>query len=136
MRSLFALVLTAFSVHAVPAAAAPAVPPACVALARTWQSIELACPLEAVAPQRYRFSAKFSGSHDDTALSLASTLDGAPIACDAGSKTESNGEDGDIVLECRFAMAQPTAGGALRVRMKWYHATYEGHAFAAVDATP
>lgn len=133
MRSLFALVLAAL---AVPAAAAPAAPPACIALAKTWQSIELACPLEAVTPQRYRFSARFSGSHDDTTLSLTPSLDGEPLACDVGSRTDSSGEDGDIVLECRFALTQTAAGNALRVRMKWYHATYEGHAFAAVDATP
>jgi hypothetical protein len=32
------------------------------------------------------FTAGFSGSHDDTTLSLAATLDGAPLACAPGSK--------------------------------------------------
>lgn len=131
MRFLLAMALAAL---AVPAGGTSAGPPACVALAQTWQSIELACPLKEAAPQHYRFAASFSGSHDDTTLSLAATLDGAPLACDAGSTTDSSGEDGDVVLECRFAGAH--AGGVLRVRLKWYHATYGGHTFAAGDMAP
>lgn len=134
MRTLLALLVLALTVPA--AAGAPGAPTACVVQAQTWRSIELACPLNAVAPQRYRFAARFSGSHDDTTLSLAPTLDGTPLRCDAGSKTDSSGEDGEVVLECRFAPAHATAGHALQVRMKWYHATYEGHTFAAGDAAP
>lgn len=112
-----------------PAAATDATDTACVAQAQTWRSIELTCALPAAA--RYRFAARFSGSHDDTTLALEPTLDGAPLACEAGSRTDSSGEEGDVVLECRFAVAD-AAGRALQVRLNWYHASYEGHGLAVV----
>lgn len=101
---------------------------ACVAQAQTWRSIELTCPLSTAA--RYRFAARFSGSHDDTTLALEPRLDGAPLACEAGSRTDSSGDEGEVVLECRFAVA--AAGRALQVRLKWYHASYVGHGLAVV----
>lgn len=132
MRCLPAVLCALF---AAPASAAPPAQPGCTALTQTWQSVELACPLEAAAPRRWRFAADFSGSHDDTELSLTPTLDGKPLACEPGSKTESNGEDGEVMLECRIALP-PSAGGALRMQLRWYHATYLGHHFAALQAAP
>lgn len=76
--------------------------------------------------QRFRFTARFAGSHDDTAASLTPTLEGRPLACEKGSKTNLSGEEeGDAALECRFSITG--AAGAelsLRVNLAWYHARY------------
>jgi hypothetical protein len=75
--------------------------------------------------QRYRFKAHFSGSHDDTTASLTPTLDGKPLACDASSKTQTEGEEGDVSLECRFSITQSgSAAQAFRVVLAWHHAQY------------
>jgi hypothetical protein len=85
------------------------------------------CALEAAVPRRIRVKVHITGSHDDTTASLDVTLAGAPVACDAGSKTRTEGEDGDVVLDCRFDAngkgGEPTA---LRASAKWFHAQYVG----------
>jgi len=81
-------------------------------------------------PQRFLFSADFSGSHDDTTLSLEATLDGAPLACAPGSKTDSSFEDGQVRLACRFTVSAGP-GRTLAVALRWRHAQYMGFGVAA-----
>ena len=91
------------------------------------------CPIVAKeTAQRYRFVANFGGSHDDTKLSLVATLDGAPVACTAGSKSSSRYEDGDIRLDCGLELK--TAAGTRHVwavKVQWYHAQLSDVRFAA-----
>jgi hypothetical protein len=87
---------------------------------------DIRCALSASeSAQRYRFKAHFSGSHDDTTASLTPTLDGQPLTCNAGSKTQTEGEEGDVSLECRFSITQSgSAAQAFRVVLAWHHAQY------------
>jgi len=107
--------------------AAAATPAACESLTPRPDRREISCPLKAPATaQRFRFKAHFSGSHDDTTATLALTLDGAPLACEPGSKTYLEAEDGDVMLECRFSIAPgdtPTPR-SLRALLAWHHAEY------------
>jgi hypothetical protein len=97
----------------------------CTTAAQTWNSREVACRVPAA--QRYVFTARFSGGHDDTMARLQPLLDGAPLACEAGSKTELVGEDGDVSLHCAFAVER---AGDLRVTVRWSHAEYTAAALA------
>ena len=87
---------------------------------------EIECHLNpSEAPQRLRFTANFSGSHDDTTASMEVTFNGSPLACEDGSKTSLAGEDGDVSLECRFSVAEkPEAKQILMVALRWRHAEY------------
>ena len=98
----------------------------CTTAAPTWDSREVACRVPAA--QRYVFTARFSGGHDDTMARLQPQLDGAPIACDAGSKTDLVGEDGDVSLHCAFTVER---AAELRVTVRWSHAEYTAAALAA-----
>lgn len=94
--------------------------------------LKLVCVLDAGAPQRVHVKVDFTGSHDDTHAALEVSLGDAPVACDAVSKTSSEGEDGEVSLDCRFTVAA-TAGTAqvLRASARWFHARYlnvEAHA--------
>lgn len=85
------------------------------------------CPLVASgARQDFGFKANFTGSHDDTTASMTARLDGAPLACDKGSKTSLMGEDGEVSLDCRFSVTA-NAGARLvfSVALTWRHAQYE-----------
>src|SRR5258706_9139397 len=96
---------------------------------------DISCPLDpASAPKHLRFKVDFSGGHDDTMASMALSVDGAPLACEQGSKTQLMGEDGDVSLECRFSL--PDADGTkrvLRVLLKWSHAQYTDFELAPVE---
>ena len=81
----------------------------------------------ATAPQRYVFTARFSGGHDDTMARLQPQIDGAPLACEAGSKTELVGEEGDVSLHCAFTGVREAE---LRVTVRWSHAEYTDAALA------
>jgi hypothetical protein len=85
---------------------------------------EYRCPLTANGSgQPMRFKANFSGSHDDTQLSMNLSLDGLPVACGKGSKTWLNGEDGDVTLECHFILdGAPGNKRMLRATVNIYHA--------------
>jgi len=112
--------------------------PACaeVALACETQSVnfkkrEYRCPLKANGSgQHIRFKADFSGSHDDTQLSISLSLDGLPVTCGKGSKTWLKGEDGeegDVSLECHLVL-DGAAGSQrmLRATVIIYHAEFVG----------
>ena len=116
---LWALVALAPAVSADPDAALR-----CESTAAGRDKLDVACWLPTTA-KRHRFTAHFSGSHDDTRLSMIVTLDGAPLACEPGSKTSLEGEDGDVSLQCLVpATAQASPTRALRVRLSWWHALY------------
>lgn len=131
LRSIFALL--AFAVLSVSAPDAMRVVQAagkapCEAPDAAGDQREIRCTLSAsTTPQPLRFTANFSGSHDDTMLSMNATLDGAPLTCDAGSRTELMGEDGDVSLICRFTLAaRAGASHVLAVSLTWRHAQYAG----------
>jgi hypothetical protein len=96
---------------------------------------DISCPLDvASAPRRFRFKVDFSGGHDDTMASMALSIDGAPLECGQGSKTQLMGEDGDVSLECRFSIANPAgARPVLRVLLKWSHAQYTAFELVPVE---
>ncbi len=106
----------------------------CEAQASPGDLRNIACPLKAsTTPRRYRFKADFSGGHDDTMASMALSLDGAPLACDEGSKTSLMGEDGDVSLECRFSVPQAAGAPVLKVVVKWSHAQYTDAGLVALE---
>jgi hypothetical protein len=101
-------------------------PAACESLTPRNERREITCALKTpTSTQRLRFKAHFSGSHDDTTAAMNLTLDGAPLACEPGSKTYLEAEDGDVALECRFSIA-PGSGAKRSVRalISWHHAEY------------
>ncbi|MGQ0698022.1 MAG: hypothetical protein ACT4PZ_07240 [Panacagrimonas sp.] len=95
--------------------------------------LDVSCPLEASGTtQRFRFKANFSGGHDDTMASMTPALDGSPLVCDEGSKTDLFGEDGDVSLECRFSMTEKAGTKhVLGVKLKWSHAQYTDFQFGS-----
>ena len=92
---------------------------------------EYRCPLTVNASaQNIRFKADFTGSHDDTRLSISLSLDGLPVTCGKDSKTWLNGEDSeasDVSLECKFVL-DGAAGTqrTLRAVVNIYHAGFLG----------
>lgn len=91
-------------------------------------TLSLVCPLgDAAVPQRMHIKVHFTGSHDDTTAALQVSLGDAPVACDPGSKTSTEFEDGDVTLDCRFTVpAGPGAATLLRASAKWFHAQQVG----------
>jgi len=98
---------------------------------------EYRCPLTVNAnAQNLRFTADFTGSHDDTRLSISLSLDGLPVTCGKGSKTWLNGEDSeasDVGLECQFVL-DGAAGSQrmLRAVINIYHAGFVGFQLSAL----
>jgi hypothetical protein len=77
----------------------------CETHATNWKWLEFRCPLTIDKQgQQMLFKADFSGSHDDTRLSMTLSLDGVPVACSQNSKTSLLGEDGNVSLECYFSL--------------------------------
>ncbi|MEE8616460.1 MAG: hypothetical protein V3V71_15945 [Roseateles sp.] len=87
------------------------------------EEAEAVCVLPTLQTDRaVRFQALFLGSHDDSLVSLRLvTLDGAPISCKEGSKTESRFEDGDVTLEYAVTSPAPRSGGELKVKIAMHH---------------
>ena len=104
---------------------------ACEAQLVNFKRREYRCPLTANGGgQPIRFKADFAGSHDDTQLSIALTLDDTPVTCNKGSKTwlnGENGETGDVSLECHLVL-DGAAGTkrTLRAVVNIYHAGFLG----------
>ncbi len=116
-------------VHAAETGSTPAAAPSPCTLRLPGHSTqEFECRLDpAVAARSLRFKVFFSGSHDDTRATLEATLNGAPLDCADGSKTNTEGEDGEVSLDCRFTVAgNPAAHDVLRVALRWHHAQYMG----------
>lgn len=101
---------------------------ACETQSVNFKRREYRCPLTANGrEQQMRFKADFSGSHDDTQLSMNLTLDGLSVSCRKGSKTWLNGEDGDVSLECNFVLNGATGTKKmLRAIVNVYHAEFVG----------
>jgi hypothetical protein len=122
--ALFALAIAAnlpsLSAHA----ATPAT--ACRVVGQTYDSKEVQCLLPRAEPAgRHEFVARFSGGHDDTQASIVTSLDQQPLACEAGSKKELLGEDGNVTLFCRFSVgAGVGADGVFKATIRWSHAEY------------
>jgi hypothetical protein len=100
--------------------------PRCESRATAYDTTDVECSVSATGkPRRFRFKANFSGSHDDTMASIVTTLDGAPLACEKGSKTSLQGEDGDVSLECRFSITEKAGTShLLGMTVSWRHAQY------------
>jgi hypothetical protein len=100
--------------------------PSCASRETGGDNREITCPLTiSKVDQRFHFKANFAGSHDDTTASMVVTLDGLPLACDAGSKTSLMGEDGEVSLDCRFRTKREAGTKtSLTVVVTWRHAQY------------
>jgi hypothetical protein len=96
----------------------------CETYASNWKWQEFRCPLTIDKQgQPMLFKADFSGSHDDTRLSMTLSLDGVPLACSQNSKTSLMGEDGSVSLECHFALdGSPGTKRMLGVLIQIWHA--------------
>jgi hypothetical protein len=125
-RSWINILLLAIAASAGPAWAEDAL--ACETQSVNFKKREYRCPLTANgSAQQIRFKANFSGSHDDTQLSMNLSLDGLPVSCNKSSKTWLNGEDGDVSLECNFVFdAAAGTKKILRATVNIYHAEFVG----------
>ena len=97
----------------------------CETHATNWKWQEFRCPLtiNSEGRQQMLFMADFSGSHDDTRLSMNLSIDGVPVACTQNSKTSLLGEDGNVSLECHFALdGTPGTKRMLGVLIQIWHA--------------
>ena len=120
-------------------AEAPPAEPVCQHSLQPGDQHEFACALPARKPddaRRYTFSVRLSGGHDDSSSALALSWQGQALACEDGSKTSSDGEDGDIVLSCRFRLPASTANvsAPLNVQLKASHVVFEGLSLQAMSA--
>ena len=88
--------------------------------------MDFECPIEATGlAQRFRFTASFVGSHDDTSGSIAVHLNGKPLVCEVGSNTQLTGEFGEVNLDCKFQIKEKAGEKPLLVvNLKWFHARY------------
>jgi hypothetical protein len=128
---LFALFLLLLQTPFIQSATNPAVP-SCTVTAQTLVSRSIQCDLRASKPgTSFIFKVNFSGSHDDTRLTLEPLMNGKPLTCSSGSMIYSEGEDGDISLACKFTITQDaTTAALLRANFKWFHAEYVDHELA------
>ena len=137
-RFLVPFILLATNAFATPAIAADAghvatavAPAECTSSNATGGDIRvITCTLGAGKP--HRFTARFSGGHDDTSATLAAELDGQATGCDPDSKMRLFGEDGNVSLHCRIhAGGDPAVAHVLVVTVLWSHAQYVDFAFGA-----
>lgn len=96
-----------------------------------FDSREVECALDSTSgARRYALQVNFSGGHDDTMAKMAPMLDGAPLSCEAGSKTQLMGEDGDVSLLCLFTAPRDARRSVLFVSFTWSHAQYESYSLS------
>ena len=96
--------------------------------------LDVECRVAAAAERRMLFKADFSGSHDDTQAAISGTLDGVPLACEEGSKTNTQGEDGEVSLLCRFVLRPGPGERLLKFNVSWRHAFHTVHELQALPA--
>jgi hypothetical protein len=85
------------------------------------------CAIDPSQARPVRVRIRLTGSHDDTTASIEVAIGDAPVICDADSKTSTEGEDGDVTLDCRFtASVEPGVSTMLHVVARWFHAQYVG----------
>ncbi len=95
---------------------------------------EFICALKAYpAAQKFHFVVRVTGGHDDSSSLLVVRHGDQDVACAPGSKVGSEGEDGDITLDCRFTLpaAALKAPGKLEVRLKASHVFFERYSLKA-----
>jgi hypothetical protein len=131
-RAWIYIIFLAIAATAVPAYAEDAL--ACETQSVNLKKREYRCPLTANGlEQQMRFKVNFSGSHDDTQLSMTLAMDGLPVSCSKGSKTWLNGEDGDVILECKFVLdGVKGTKKMLRATVNIYHAEFVGIKLSAL----
>ena len=132
-RSLFCSLVAAalFATSTAASAAAPDDATACVSHEQPGGIDDVECAIAAAPVARtFRFAADFVGSHDDTVLALAATLDGAPLTCSEGSNTRLVGEDGEVTLVCGFTLAAGTAA-RFAAHVTFHHGQYMGRALTS-----
>jgi hypothetical protein len=90
--------------------------------------LTVTCAIDAAATQlSVRIKVHLTGSHDDTTASMQVAIGDLPVECDAGSKTSTEGEDGDVTLDCRLtASGRQGTATVLRASARWFHAQYVG----------
>jgi hypothetical protein len=104
---------------------APPLPQRCEPPALGRDRLAVLCALDGAATQRIHVKVHLTGSHDDTTATLEVAIGGAPVACDAGSKTSTEFEDGDVTLDCLLtASVKPGTVSNLNVSARWFHAQY------------
>lgn len=94
---------------------------------------EFRCPLKTFSTaQKFRFSVILTGGHDDSSSVLSARNEGGAIRCDEESKTASDGEYGDVILDCRFTLPAPflLAPSTLLVTLKATHVRFEEYSLA------
>lgn len=95
---------------------------------------EFSCPLKAYpAAQKFSFVVRVSGGHDDSSSALTVRHGEQDVPCHKGSKVSSDGEDGNITLDCRFTLpaAALKAPSKLSVSLKASHVFFEDYTFKA-----
>lgn len=96
--------------------------------------LEFTCPLPAGtrAGSSWRFVAELSGGHDDSHAFVSAWQDEMELPCEPGTKTRTEGEDGDITLECRFLLgAAPTK--PLKIKLKASHVRLERASLTSIS---
>lgn len=104
----------------------------CVLREPTFDSREVECSLSGgTEPHRYALTVNFAGGHDDTMAKMAPMINGAPAACEEGSKTSLMGEDGDVSLLRLFTAWGSAKGSSFVATFTWSHAQYVSYSFLA-----
>lgn len=95
---------------------------------------EFSCPLKAYpGAQKFGFVVRVSGGHDDSSSALTVRHGEQDVTCHKGSKVSSEGEDGNITLDCHFTLpaAALKAPSKLSVSLKASHVFFEDYTFKA-----
>ena len=89
--------------------------------------LTVVCRIDSDEARRVRVRIYLTGSHDDTTASMEVAIGDTPVVCDVDSKTSTEGEDGDVTLDCHFtASGKSGAATMLRASARWFHAQYVG----------
>jgi hypothetical protein len=101
---LFALLLLMLQAPFIQSEPNSGVPP-CTVTAQTMVSRSIQCDLRSSKTgTSLMLKVNFSGSHDDTRLTLEPLMNEKPLMCAPGSRIYSEAEDGDISLVCKFTI--------------------------------
>ena len=109
------------------AEASPTAAPSCQTATLNDEEGEAVCTLPASTGMReVRFKARFSGSHDDSEVSLRLIkLNDVPVECRAGSKTKSRFEDEVVTLDCGFTVPATRSNDRLTVNISLHHLQFD-----------
>ena len=119
------LVLLAGVVSSIPSQASSA----CQREALPGSQYAILCALDPAATDRkLRFRVSLSGGHDDSSSELSVVVGDKAVPCESGSKTSSEGEFGDIQLDCRFTLPVSSSRSAVSVlvALRASHVELEG----------